>query len=518
MKKVLYILACLLFTFTCFGQGIQKAVADTEFFYLYGGANPDIGRSIKETYDKGYIIAGTSSSFGNGDADIYVVKTDSLGKHQWSKTFGGHQNDWGYSIQVTADSGYFIAGYSNSFNPQNGFDVYYVKTDKLGNLIWEKTVSGDDWDFIYGSTPMPDGGFILCGETFTNSHGGSDAYLIRINKNGDTLWTKNYGGLYDETFNNVTVMNNRIYAVGKNKTHSVPLDSAADGWIVKLDTNGIVLKDTFVTVNPYYKHFEEILSGIAPFNGDIFHFCGKTNQLDSNATVSVFGRADTSLNVYWAFIDGPSSKGTYQSFENVFNLDNGNSCIIGSGFGGNGGYDLLFVGFDPTDGFINQFIRMSGSLQNEFGYGGIFTSRYEIVGIGSSDGFCTGQEDMFLVRMNGDTIQNSVLTSKPPVVICFADTLPLWQVSTKNYSKELELNLYPNPAVGISQLNIRSNQQKEYTARIFSILGVETNSFKVETNVSNPINVSSLQPGNYFIKITDEHGITVSVVKFIVAR
>src|SRR5579872_6649978 len=89
----------------------------------------------------GLYYFGTTGSFGNGDADVYLIKTDSLGNHLWSKTYGGHQNDWGYSVEVTADSGFFVSGYSNSFNPPNGYDAYYVKADKNGKLQWQKTVS-----------------------------------------------------------------------------------------------------------------------------------------------------------------------------------------------------------------------------------------------------------------------------------------------------------------------------------------------------------------------------------------
>jgi hypothetical protein len=520
MRKLFFI---LVFIFSAVaGMNAQHlknaAVADSEFFYLYGGTSSDIGRSIKETHDGGYIIAGTSSSFGPGAASVYLIKTDSMGKHLWSNTYGGHQNDWGYTLELTYDSGYFVAGYSNSFNPSNGYDVYYFKTDRNGNLLWEKTVSGTEWDFIYGSVAMPDSGFVLCGETYTQSNGGTDAYLIRLNKDGDPLWTKHYGDSLDETFNAVTVMNNRIYAVGKNQTHSAAKDTAADAWIVKLDFNGVILKDTSIN-NATYNHFEEILLGITPYpTGDFFHFCGRENQLDNNATSSLFGRLDTALVGGWMFSKGPKSPGYVEIFNHVINLDTGNVCAIGNAFGGLGGQNMYIVGFGPGDNFINGFIRHSGGTQNDYGYDGIFTSKKKIVGIGSSESFCAGLEDVFLVRFDGDTIQNGILTALSPKIVCFTDTLSLWVVSTKTFNSDYKINLFPNPAGNATQLQINCSGQKTFTAKVYSVLGTEVFSSKVESNISNQLDISTLPEGSYFIKVLDEKEQTLSVLKLVVSK
>jgi hypothetical protein len=521
MRKLFITLAFLLASATelCAQRSKSMTVADTEFFYLYGGVNDDIARCIKETPEGGYIIAGTSSSFGHGDASVYLVKTDSLGNYQWSSSYGETQNDWGYSVEVTADSGFFVAGYSNSFNPPNGYDAYYFKTDKNGNLLWQKIVSGYDWDFIYGSVAMPDGGFILCGETFTNSNGGTDAWLIRLNKNGDTLWTNHYGGLYDETFNSVTLMYGQIYAVGKNQTHALSRDTVADGWIVKVDTNGKFLKETFIvdtcTTCP---HAEEILLGITPYTNDLFHFCGQVNQKDSNATVSILGRADTSLFVWWAFIDGATQGPHTEVLNHVTNLDNGNFVATGYALGGLGGTNMYFTGYDPTDGFINGFVRHSGGAADDYGYYSIFTSRKRIIGVGSSQSFCSGLNDYFLVRFDGDTIQNGTLTGHNPKITCFKDTLDLWQVSTNYYNKDLKLNLFPNPATGVTQLQINYPQLKTFTVKVFSILGIEIMDYKFSSNTTNTIDISSFAPGNYFVKIQDENGQNISVIKLVVSN
>jgi hypothetical protein len=516
MRKLLFI---FIFSFSISGVFAQayKMPADTEFFYLYGGNNPDEARCIKETPDGGYIIAGTSSSFGPGDASVYLIKTDSLGKHLWSNTYGGTQNDWGYSVEVTADSGFFVSGYSNSFNPPNGYDAYYFKTDKNGTLIWQKIVSGSDWDFIYGSVAMPDGGFILCGETYTNSNGGTDAYLIRLNKSGDTLWTKHYGGLFDETFNSVTLINQQIYAVGKNATFG--LDTATYGWIVKLDTNGTVLKDRIIIDTPYH-HFEVILAGITPYTNSVFHFCGRTVHPDSNNTTSLIGQADTALNLGWVYIDDPAPSGYFTAYSHVINISNGSICIVGSAIGGLGGQNLFSVGFNLNSGltFINGFIRHSGGALDDYGYYGIYTTQGRVISVGSSQSFCTGTEDVFLVRFNSDSIQNGPLTTHGPKINCFTDTLYLWQISTRYYNNDIKLKLYPNPATEYVQFEINSNQQKIYTARVYSILGNEITNFKVSSNNNNTLNISGLSEGNYLLKLQDENGQNISILKFVVNK
>ena len=96
MKKLFYIL--ILFTLNAQAQ-LHKMLADTDFFYTYGGTNFDETRDIKETLDKNYIMVGTTSSFGQGDASVYMIKTDALGKHIWSSVQGGAVNDWAYAVE-----------------------------------------------------------------------------------------------------------------------------------------------------------------------------------------------------------------------------------------------------------------------------------------------------------------------------------------------------------------------------------------------------------------------------------
>ncbi|HKC68059.1 MAG TPA: hypothetical protein VKG26_07500, partial [Bacteroidia bacterium] len=374
MKKLIYIL--VLFAYNAQAQ-MQKMVADTEFFYTYGGTNFDEARDIKETLDKNYVIAGTTSSFGQGNTSIYIIKTDSFGNHIWSTVQGGAENDWAYTVELTADSGFFVAGYSNSFNASghNYSSPYYLKTDKNGVLVWQKSIDVGSWSFIYGSCALPDSGYVLCGQTYyATPDGSSDAYLIRINKNGDTLWTNHYGGIQDEIFNSVCLINNKLYAVGSNATH--PADTVADGWVVKLDMLGNKLQETFLSYG-YYQ--QEIINGIKLYNDTLFSVCGNQTHTDSsNAITAIVARYDTSLAIIQ---DITTMNGFYNLTNNtttmlnkIVNVSYGNICIIGSKLAGLGGLGMFFVGINEFGYNYNNFFPSVGGHLDDYGNNILYTS------------------------------------------------------------------------------------------------------------------------------------------------
>ncbi|MBW8049565.1 MAG: hypothetical protein FVQ77_04350 [Cytophagales bacterium] len=170
---------------------IKTSVKDDDHLTkTYGGKDSDVGYSVQQTADGGFIITGLTSSFGAGGFDVYLVKTDARGEALWTKSIGGKQSDAGRSVQQTTDGGYIITGFTEKGN----FDVYLIKTNAAGDTMWTKTFGGTGSDVGYSVQQTTDGGYIITGETSSFGDEDFDVYLIKTNFNGTTLWTKTFGG------------------------------------------------------------------------------------------------------------------------------------------------------------------------------------------------------------------------------------------------------------------------------------------------------------------------------------
>ena len=155
-----------------------------EWNQTYGGSNNDYGYSVQQTMDDGFIIVGTTASYGNGNSDVWLIKTDSQGNEEWNQTYGGSDDDGGRSFQQTSDGGYVIAGYTQSYGNGNS-DVWLIKTDSQGNEEWNQTFGGASTDYSYSVEQTTDGGYVITGYTQSYGNGNTDVWLIKTGPEGN---------------------------------------------------------------------------------------------------------------------------------------------------------------------------------------------------------------------------------------------------------------------------------------------------------------------------------------------
>jgi len=200
------------------------------------GEKLEEARSLIQTSDSGYAIAGATESFGAGEWDVYVVKLDAKGKNlQWTKTIGGPEMDGGYSLIQTSDSAYVIAGVTKSFGAGD-YDVYIVKLDANGNLQWTKTIGGPKDDRGFSLIQTSDGAYVIAGFTESFGAGGKDVYVVKLDAKGNLQWTKTIGGPKDDVGASLIQTSDGAYVIA-GITESFGAGSE-DVYVVKLDANG----------------------------------------------------------------------------------------------------------------------------------------------------------------------------------------------------------------------------------------------------------------------------------------
>jgi hypothetical protein len=210
-----------------------------EWSELFGGSGWDFGESVAQTSDGGYIITGCTESYGAGVSDAWLIKTDTSGNEEWSETFGGSSYDYGYSVAQTSDGGYIITGYTQSYGDGSA-DVWLVKTDADGNEEWSELFGGSGADFGYSVVQTSDGGYIVVGYTYSYGAGSADVWLIKTDAHGDEEWNELFGGSsYDGGYSVAETSDGGYIVAGDTVSYG---NGGSDVWLIKLSDS-----DTQVT-------------------------------------------------------------------------------------------------------------------------------------------------------------------------------------------------------------------------------------------------------------------------------
>ncbi|MCE9538265.1 MAG: hypothetical protein K8R85_03485, partial [Bacteroidetes bacterium] len=187
MKKIILLFLLL---------AVFKEIYSQNTFQKTYGRSGEFGKSIQQTTDGGFIITG--GSFNGMFKDVCLVKTNSYGDTIWTKIYqridAGYLSAEGSAVLQTTDGGFIISGYTNNFSNGNyNYDVYLIKTTSNGDTLWTKTFGGSGNDFGYSIQQTIDGGYVITGVT-NSFNSANNAYLIKTDTNGNLLWSKTYEG------------------------------------------------------------------------------------------------------------------------------------------------------------------------------------------------------------------------------------------------------------------------------------------------------------------------------------
>ncbi|MFN8154161.1 MAG: T9SS type A sorting domain-containing protein [Bacteroidia bacterium] len=275
MKNYILLLSLTIFASRGFSQAVK-------WQNLIGGDNNDVLYSVQQTSDGGYILGGTSNSGmtgdktedSYGDKDFWLLKTDRNGGIIWQNTIVGCNPDELKIVEETADHGYILGGYSFSNNcldktedSQGGTDFWVIKTDSLGNILWQNTIGGSYLDELSSLVQMPDGGFLfggssgspVSGDKTEPTQGLNDYWIVRTDSLGAILWQNTIGGSENDYLSSIKLTPDGGFLLGGSsgsgisgdKTEPSLFGNAYDYWIVKTDSLGNIQWQNTIGGNDY---------------------------------------------------------------------------------------------------------------------------------------------------------------------------------------------------------------------------------------------------------------------------
>jgi hypothetical protein len=241
LRRKLLLSGLVLFVLLCFSV-VPSVGASSMWSQTYGGTGGSMAHSVIATPDGGYALAGYTGSFGANGVDFWLVKTDAFGNMQWNKTYGGTGADAAWSLVATSDGGYALAGkwnYTTYHSEIHDGDCWLVKTDASGNMEWNKTYEGTEHlgEHTGSLVATSDGGYALAGYTSSFGDGGGDFWLVKTDASGNMEWNKTYGGTQFESASSVIATSDGGYALA-GYTSSFEAGGGSDFWLVKTDALG----------------------------------------------------------------------------------------------------------------------------------------------------------------------------------------------------------------------------------------------------------------------------------------
>ncbi len=455
------------------------------FQRTYGGNYYSYCYSSLQLPDEGYLAAGSTSSFGTGSSDMYLIRTDSLGNLLWQKTYGGSVIDAAYNMIKTNDGGYLLSGYTSSFG-SGGYDFFMVKTDSLGNTLWTKSFGGTGWDFAYTAVQTPDSGYVVAGQTYSFGNGNADLYVLRLDYKGDTLWTKTYGGSMEEGCKSSLLTSDSCVVIAGYTTSNG--DSLGDIFLLKINMNGDTLWSKTIGTPG-----EDRVNDIQSLGASGFILAGYTNGIGAGQHDFYLVRTDVNGDTLWSISQG----GPHDDEATSIRQDpSGDLIFIGpSSFGWDttGQKKDIYLFRADANGYYKSG-RTIGGLGNDYGNSLLLTSDGGFFVAGNTNSFGQGLSNIYLVKLD------------------FSMYMPDSVIIGLKYPALTEKNkifIYPNPFSASAVLSLPDENFTGNTCLdIYDACGKKVEEQPLDFSVNGNycqaiIERKNLPPGTYLYRIND---------------
>jgi hypothetical protein len=312
---------------------------NVEWNQTYGGKKFETAYSLVETSDGGYAIAGDTQSFGAGDSDFWLVKTDENGTVEWTKTYDKGADERAYSLVEASDGGYVLAGdisYSSDDLGYGWSDAWLVKTDESGNLEWSRRYGGAGFDCAYGLVEASDGGYVLVGFTQVWGDGWNDFWLVKTDPNGNLDWSHTYGGDRPQNAYALVEASDGGYVLaGFTELSDAELSAF---WLVKTDKYGYMAWNQTIGVDYDYAW------ALVEVSDGGYALAGRTDYLAPDGYDVVLIKTDKNGKVKWNQTYG--SEMSEEAYSLVATSDGG---FIIAGYTSSSGYEYPDCWLTKTD-------------------------------------------------------------------------------------------------------------------------------------------------------------------------
>jgi len=365
---------------------ISAQISDTLWTKTFGTENHDRGYEVKQTSDGGYIIAGLTDSFGRG-LDYLLIRTDELGTLMWFNAYGGTEWDESFSVQETNDGGFIIAGHSMSFGAGK-FDIWLVKTDTEGDTLWTKTFGGSSNDFGTSVIQSTDGGYILLGHTWSFGNA-SDIWLIKTDSSGNELWSKRYGGSLPDQSNSVQQTEDGGYViVGYTESFGA---GSGDIWLIKTDDTG----DTLWTKTFGGSEWEEA-DYVQQTSDGGYIIVGEISSFGAGKNDIWLIKTDESGDSLWSKTIGGTN---FEEAHSVLQTSDGGYIIVGETRShGAGLYDVWVVRTNASGDLL--WHKPLGGADHDQGHSIAKTNDGGFVVVGYTASYGAGGDDVWLIKFD----------------------------------------------------------------------------------------------------------------------